>query len=234
MSKLPYPSWARPLFLINALVAWSAVGVSFTLMAIGYYIDEVDPSKPTLLGNIPTGKDQVWERFFDWSSYFTILSNIVVAIVMTMLVLRPHVFFEKSRRGRLWQALRLDSVLMITITGVVYQLLLATGDKTGWDFISDTLQHAVNPVVTVLVWLVAGPRGILQWRTIAAAMVVPIVWALYSLSRGAVVGAYPYFFLDVATNGLASVIAFIVQIMIAAIVISMLFLAYEKVVSRKR
>ena len=203
-------------------------------MAIGYYIDEVDPSKPTLLGNIPTGKDQVWERFFDWSSYFTILSNIVVAIVMTMLVLRPHVFFEKSRRGRIWQALRLDSVLMITITGVVYQLLLATGGKTGWDFVSDTLQHAVNPVITVLVWLVAGPRGILQWRTVAAAMVVPIIWAVYSLTRGAVVGAYPYFFLDVATNGLVSVIVFIVQIMIAAIVISMLFLAFEKVVSRKR
>ena len=95
---------ARPLYLLNAIIASLAVTVSFSLMATGYYIDEIDPTKPTLLGNIPTGKDQVWERFFDWISYFTILSNITVAIVMIMLVRRPELFTRTDKVGRRWQA----------------------------------------------------------------------------------------------------------------------------------
>lgn len=225
---------ARPLYMFNALVAGLAVAVSFTLMATGYYINEIDPTKPTLLGNIPTGKDQVWERFFDWISYFTILSNITVTVVMLALVFRPELFTRTDSTGKRWQALRLDSLLMISITGIVYQALLAGGEKAGWDFISNALQHIVNPIVTVLVFVIVGPRGLINLRTIAAAMVLPIVWAIAALSRGLVIGAYPYFFLDVATNGLAAVVEFILAIMVFAIIIALVFMAYDKLMSRRQ
>jgi hypothetical protein len=226
-------TFARPLYFLNAVVASLAVTVSFALMATGYYINEIDPTKPTLLGNIPTGKDQIWERFFDWISYFTILSNVTVAFVMIMLVRRPDVFTREDKVGRRWQALRLDSLLMITITGIVYQLLLAGDPKTGWDFVSDSLQHAINPIVTVLVFLVAGPRGLIRLKTIAAAMVVPILWAVICLIRGAVIGAYPYFFLDVATVGMLSVLEFILAILLFAIVIALLYMAWDRWMIRR-
>ncbi len=225
---------ARPLYLLNAIVASLAVTVSFSLMAVGYYVDEIDPTKPTLLGNIPTGKDQVWERFFDWISYFTILSNITVAFVMIMLVRRPELFTRTDKIGRRWQALRLDSLLMITITGIVYQLLLAGDPKTGWDFVSDSLQHAINPIVTVAVFMIAGPRGLIRIKTIAAAMVLPIIWAVVCLVRGAVIGAYPYFFLDVATVGMLSVIEFILAILVFAIVIALLYMGWDKLMSKRQ
>lgn len=224
---------ARPLYALNAIVAALAVTVSFSLMATGYYLDELDPTKPTLLGNIPTGKDQVWERFFDWISYFTILSNITVTVVMLALVFRPELFTRTDAVGKRWQALRLDSLLMITITGIVYQALLATGNKVGWDFVSNALEHIVNPIVTVLVFVIVGPRGLISLRTIAHAMVLPIVWAIAALSRGMVIGAYPYFFLDVATNGLASVIEFILAIMVFAIIIALIFLAWDRLAVRR-
>lgn len=234
MPKTPFTPVQRGLLLANAVIAWAAVSVSFSLMAVGYYVDDIDPTKPTLLGNIPTGKDQVWERFFDWSSYFTILSNVVVAIVLTMLVRNPSVFDEKGRRGTIWRALRVDSLIMISITGIVYQLLLNEGGKVGWDLISDTLQHAVNPAVTVLVWLIVGPRGHISLRGIGHAMVLPIAWAVYALVRGGVIGAYPYFFLDVSTEGLIPVIVFIAQIMLFAIAIALVLLGYEKLRTRGR
>ena len=53
--------------------------MSFTLAVTGYYVDTMDPAKPTILGNVPGGNDTVLERLLDWSTYFTILSNIVVA-----------------------------------------------------------------------------------------------------------------------------------------------------------
>ena len=216
----------------NALVALAAVGVSFSLMFVGFYVDTVDPSEPTLIGNSPDGVDQVWERFFDWVGYFTILSNITVSIVMLMLVFKPEVFALQNFKGRIWRALRLDSVLMIVITGIVYNLLLAEGEKVGWDAVSNALQHIINPIVTLLVFLLVGPRKILNLRTVADAMVLPILWAVVVLIRGSVISAYPYPFLDVITNGLASVVVFILQIMVFALLISALLFLYEKVLER--
>jgi hypothetical protein len=217
---------------LNALVALAAVGVSFSLMFVGFYVDTVDLSEPTLIGNSPDGVDQVWERFFDWVGYFTILSNITVSIVMLMLVFKPEVFTLQNFKGRVWRALRLDSVLMIVITGIVYNLLLAEGGKVGWDAVSNALQHIINPIVTLLVFLLVGPRKILNFKTVADAMVLPILWAVVVLIRGSVISAYPYPFLDVITNGLASVVVFILQIMVFALLISALLFLYEKVLER--
>lgn len=217
---------------LNALVALAAVGVSFSLMFVGFYVDTVDLSEPTLIGNSPDGVDQVWERFFDWVGYFTILSNITVSIVMLMLVFKPEVFTLQNFKGRVWRALRLDSVLMIVITGIVYNLLLAEGGKVGWDAVSNALQHIINPIVTLLVFLLVGPRKILNFKTVADAMVLPILWAVVVLIRGSVISAYPYPFLDVITNGLASVILFVVQIMVFALLISALLFLYEKMLER--
>jgi len=217
---------------LNALVALAAVGVSFSLMFVGYYVDTVDLSEPTLIGNNPNGVDQVWERFFDWVGYFTILSNITVSIVMLMLVFKPEVFTLQNFKGRVWRALRLDSVLMIVITGIVYNLLLAEGGKVGWDAVSNSLQHIINPIITLLVFLLVGPRKILNLRTVADAMVLPILWAVVVLIRGSVISAYPYPFLDVITNGLVSVLVFILQIMVFALLISALLFLYERVLQR--
>lgn len=222
----------RLLIGLNALVALAAVGVSFSLMFVGYYVDTLDLSEPTIIGNNPSGVDQVWERFFDWIGYFTILSNITVSIVMIMLVLKPEVFALQNLKGRIWRALRLDSVLMIVITGIVYNLLLAEGDKVGWDAVSNSLQHIINPIVTLLVFLLVGPRKILSFGTVADAMVLPILWAVVVLIRGSVISAYPYPFLDVITNGLGNVIAFIMQIMVFALIISALLFVFEKVLAR--
>ena len=221
------PAYARVFFWINAVVAWLAVGVSFTLAVTGYYVDTMDLATPTILGNVPGGNDTVLERLLDWSTFFTILSNIVVLIVTTMLVARPDLFTRPDRTGTVWRTLRLDSVLMIVITGVVYNLLLATGGKTGWDLISNTLIHVVVPILTPIVWIIAGPRGLISPRIIGYALVLPLLWAAYALVRGAAVGAYPYPFLDVATNGVASVVVFIAVIMVIAVALALILMAVD-------
>ena len=221
------PTYARTFFWINAVVAWLAVGVSFTLAVTGYYVDTMDLATPTILGNVPGGNDTVLERLLDWSTFFTILSNIVVVIVTTMLVARPGLFTRTDRTGTIWRTLRLDSVLMIVITGVVYNLLLATGGKTGWDLISNTLLHVLVPILTPIVWVIAGPRGLISPRIIGYSLVLPLLWAAYALIRGAAVGAYPYPFLDVATNGLASVLAFIAVIIVIAVLLALVLWAVD-------
>lgn len=221
------PAARRVLFWINAMVAWFAVGLSFTLSISGYYVDALDPTQPSILGNTPAGIDTPWERLLDWVTYFTILSNVVVAIVLTMLIARPSVFGRQDATGAVWRALRLDSVLMITITGLVYNLLLAEAGKSGWDLLSNTLLHWVVPLLTPIVWIIAGPRGLITLRTIGLAMVLPLLWAGFAVVRGLTVGAYPYPFLDIEANGLPSVLAFVSVILVVAVVLGLVLMAVD-------
>lgn len=226
------PSFGRLLLILNVILAWFAVTLSLTLNLSGYYTDTIDPSKPTILGNVPGGVDTPLERFLDWSTYFTILSNVAGAIVITVLIARPALFTRTDKVGALWRALRLDTVLMIIVTGVVYNALLAGGPKEGWDFLSNMMLHIVMPIVTPLVWLVAGPRRIINQGTIYAALVLPLLWAVYALARGQVIGAYPYPFLDVSTDGWGSVLSFIAVIVVVAIILGYVLLGLDRIMAR--
>ena len=224
----------RALLAINAIVASAGVLLGLTLMATGYYVGNANPEKPTLLGNLPTGVDQVWERFFDWITYFTNLSNLVVALVLWLLVLKPDLLFSAGNKGRWMRALRVDSVLMITVTGIVYNLLLASGPKTGADAVSNALLHNITPLLTVAVWLIAGPRGAIKLSTIFRSLALPTAWAVFALVRGEIIGAYPYPFFDVSAHGLVSVILFIVQILIFAMLIALAMLGIDKATNRAK
>ena len=50
---------------------------------------------------------------------------------------------------------------------------------------------------------VAAPRGWLDRRLIPPALVIPIIWIVLTLLRGAVVHAYPYGFINVVELGYA-------------------------------
>lgn len=216
----------------NAGFAWLTVGLSFTLTTIGYYIYPMTLSAPTLFGNVPGGNDEVWERWFDWISYFTVLSNILVAVIVTLLVTRRSWFDGDSEKARWLRALRLDTVMMIVVTGIVYNLLLVEGSKKGWDFISNSFQHNLNPVLTVIVFLAFGPRGLIDRAAILRAFAVPVAWLVIVLIRGAAIHAYPYGFLDVATYGYASVLLFLLQVLVFAAFLIGLMALWERVLAR--
>lgn len=214
--------WARPLFGINALIAWAGCGLQFILTAWGVYPNT--NTVPSQLGNDTQG---ALGRIFDYFTYFTILSNILVAVILTMLFLNP------LRNGKVFRVLRLDTVLMITVTGVVYNLVLAADAKNvGWQVLANSLEHQITPIVTVLVWLLVGPRGWVNVRTIAWAFALPIGWLVFALIRGAFIGAYPYPFLDVVTLGYGTVFVNVLGIVVFALVILLILWGLDKAISR--
>jgi hypothetical protein len=85
----------------------------------------------------------------------------------------------------------------------------------------------VVPILTPIVWIIAGPRGLISPRIIGYALVLPLLWAAYALVRGAAVGAYPYPFLDVAINGFASVLVFIAVIVVIAVLLALVLWAVD-------
>ena len=76
-------------------------------------------------------------------------------------------------------------------------------------------------------WIIAGPRGLISLRTIALAMILPLVWAAFALLRGLTVGAYPYSFLDLGENGAASVVVFVAVILVVAVLLALLLMAVD-------
>ncbi len=146
---------------------------------------------------VPPVGTRIWRLF----SYFTIQSNILVAVVAATLVRNPQ------RDGPGWRVLRSDAVLGITLTGLVHFFLLRPLlDLRGLNALADTGLHLVVPMLTLLGWLVFGPRPRFTLTTVMWSLVWPVVWLLSTLIMGVITQWYPYPFLDVTARGLSPVL----------------------------
>jgi hypothetical protein len=127
--------------------------------------------------------------------FFTIDSNLLVTATSVLVALGVT-------RQRLFAALWLDALVGIIVTGIVYQVALAgLYELHGLSLFSDTMLHKVTPILFVLGWLVAGPRGVLTWRAVRWSLLYPLAWLAFTLPRGAITGFYPYPFVDAAALG---------------------------------
>lgn len=212
----------RVLYGINGVVAAFGALFSFTLTVLGTYPSQ--NTDPTSLGFAGQG---LLGRVFDYFTYFTLWSNILVAIVMLMLFARPD-------RDSFWfRVFRLDSVLMIVVTGIIYNAVLAaTAKNQGLEVWTNFFLHVLTPALTFIVWLIAGPRGWISWRIIGASLILPIVWLVFALIRGAFIGAYPYGFLNVATFGYGAVLTNVAGIVAFAVVLCLIFWGLDILISR--
>ncbi|MEU7782596.1 Pr6Pr family membrane protein [Amycolatopsis sp. NPDC049159] len=131
--------------------------------------------------------------------FFTIDSNLLVALTSALVALG-------RARGRLFTVLWLDALVGIIVTGIVYQVALAgLYELDGLAFFADTMLHKVTPILFVLGWLLAAPRGVLTWRTVWWSLLYPLAWLAFTLPRGAITGFYPYPFVDAGALGYGQV-----------------------------
>ncbi|MGV8846626.1 Pr6Pr family membrane protein [Tessaracoccus sp.] len=143
----------------------------------------------------------LWTRLARLVSYFTIQSNLWVAIAAATLVRDP------DRDGVLWRVLRTDAVLGISLTGLVHFFLLRPLlDLRGLNAVADTGLHLVVPVLAALGWLLFGPRPRLDLSSVLFSLVWPVAWLALTLVIGAITQWYPYPFLDVGARGLGPVL----------------------------
>lgn len=201
----------RAYITIGAVLAWFAV-------VLQLYI---------IIGNrVRT----IFETIIQFFSYFTILTNILVAVCFTMLLLQS----ASTRKNFFTKPKVLTAVTVyITIVGLVYNIILRYLWKPeGMQLIADELLHSVNPVIFVLFWLIFVPKKALQWRDAFPWLVYPFVYCIYILIRGALSGLYPYPFIDVNNLGYNNVLINIGLLFMAFLLISLLFVAVGKFMSR--
>ncbi|MFM7782087.1 MAG: Pr6Pr family membrane protein, partial [Candidatus Limnocylindrus sp.] len=98
--------------------------------------------------------------------------------------------------------------------------------------VSNLLQHYITPVVTIVVWLVAGPRGSFPFSDTFAVFIIPIAYLAYTLIHGAVASVYPYPFFNVIKYGYASVLTLMGGVIIAGYVVALIYYGVERLRSR--
>ncbi|GAA1556892.1 Pr6Pr family membrane protein [Kribbella lupini] len=160
-------------------------------------------------GFFPDNPDRVFNVF----AYFTIQSNLLLGGTTLLLALTP------DRDSLLFRTLRLNGLLCIAVTGIVYHIALAGLDElTGWAAVTNLLLHTVTPILGVLGWLVFGPRGRTDRRVVAWSIAFPLAWLVFTLIRGAAVGFWPYPFVDADDLGYA-------KVLLNCLLVALLFLA---------
>jgi|SRR5690625_46482 len=152
-------------------------------------------------------------RFF---TFFTILSNLMVAVSSLPAALNVRLSYPL-------QVLRLNAVVAIVITGVVHWFLLRPGsDLSGIIGLVDAVTHVIVPILTVVVWLVAGPRGLTGRLVVAGSFAFPVLYAGWMFLHGALTGWYPYHFIDVPLIGYGPALTMAAVIFVAFAVLSVL------------
>ena len=134
--------------------------------------------------------------------YFTILTNLFVALTAGAAALRPGSWLASA-------SLRGCATTAIVLVGLGYHVLLRElWDPQGWQRLADNLLHYAVPVAALAYWLSFPPRrAALPARAPLLWAVYPVAYLVYALIRGELLGSYPYPFVDVSELGYARVLA---------------------------
>jgi hypothetical protein len=203
---------AKQMFLIfGATISWFAIGIQFYLIIV----------------NRTASVSETIIRFF---SFYTILTNILVSLCLMVHWLKPN-----SRWGIYFSRPSVSTAIAINIfiVGLLYNLILRQmWSPEGLQRVADELLHIVIPLVFIVYWYLFAPKGGLGWKNAFTWLLYPLVYAIFVLFRGALSGFYPYPFIDINTLGYNQVILNSVGLFIGFFLISQLFIAITKAISR--
>jgi hypothetical protein len=169
-----------------------------------------------------TGPDPL-SRTINFFSYFTILTNILVATALTASVLKPNSFFDRP-------SVRTAITAYIIVVAVTYHLLLRDlWDPQGWQWLADITLHYVTPIQFVLDWLLFVPKREIPWKTALIALAYPLVYMAWTLWHGSWNGFYPYPFIDVSQIGLEKAFQNAGGMTVSFLVLTLLLIAIGRV-----
>jgi hypothetical protein len=202
----------RNLSILFALIAWFAVVTQFLLM----------------LENRVASIPETIVRFF---SFFTILTNLLVAIYFTSQSFQR----KNSYAGFINKPGVLTSVTVyITIVGLVYQVLLRhIWQPTGLQKIVDELLHSAIPLLVIFYWYLFENKSKVHYRQIFKWLIYTLVYLFYILVRGNFSGFYPYPFVDAGNLGLQRVLINSGLLLVFFAALSLLFVWIGKLFDKK-
>ncbi|TEA63314.1 Pr6Pr family membrane protein [Pseudomonas sp. CH235] len=202
--------WRRRLITSAAVLGWAGLGIQlylifFARLSVG----------ASLLGGLVS--------FF---SYFTVLTNTLVAVVLTCAVTDRE---SAARRWFLQPWVSSGIAVSIAVVGLAYSILLRhLWHPQGWQFIADELLHDVMPLLFLAYWWLCVAKGSLRLKHLPLWLIYPLVYFAYALLRGHLLGAYAYPFIDVALLGYPQVFINAGGILLGFVLIALLVIGIDR------
>ncbi len=195
---------------VAAVLGWA--GLSIQLYLILY-------SRWTLAASLLGG-------LVSFFSYFTVLTNTLVATVLTCELTSRE---SAARRWFLQPWVSSGIAVSIAVVGLAYSLLLRhLWHPEGWQLLADELLHDIMPLLFLVYWWCCVPKGTLRLGHIALWVMYPLVYFAYALLRGHLLAAYPYPFIDVSTLGYPQVFLNAAGILAGFVVIALLVVGLDR------
>ncbi|WP_349733570.1 Pr6Pr family membrane protein [Pseudomonas jessenii] len=159
-------------------------------------------------------------------SYFTVLSNTLVATVLTCAVTSRE---SAARRWFLQPWVSSGIAVSIAVVSLAYNLLLRhLWHPEGWQWLADELLHDVMPLLFLVYWWSCVPKGRLRVGHIGLWVIYPLVYFAYSLLRGHLLAVYPYPFIDVEKLGYPQVFINAGGLLAGFVVIALLVIGLDR------
>jgi hypothetical protein len=204
------PAVRRRFVAVAAVLGWA--GLSIQLYLIFYSRWTLGAS---LLGGLVS--------FF---SYFTVLSNTLVATVLTCALTSRE---SAARRWFLQPWVSGAIAVSIAVVGLAYNILLRhLWHPEGWQWLADELMHDVMPLLFLAWWWLCVPKGTLRLRHIALWVIYPLLYFAYALLRGHLLAVYPYPFIDVDKLGYPQVFVNAGGLLAGFVVIALVLIALDR------
>ena len=192
---------------IIATLGWFAIFLQFYLMILNR------------VASVP----ETIVRFF---SFFTILTNILVAICFTIIWIKPknkwELFFLNNKT-------QTAITLYILIVGIVYNVILRfLWAPTGFQKVADELLHLVIPLLAFVYWFFITNKINLKFNDIFLWLIYPFVYLVYILIRGHFYDFYPYPFVNVIQLGYKTVFTNCFFMVLAFLIVGILLIGISK------
>ncbi|GFZ91605.1 Pr6Pr family membrane protein [Dyella caseinilytica] len=205
----------RPLAILIAVTGWAAVLLQLYL------------SMHTALAG---GGTLGWGLVM-YSGYFTVLTNWLVCLVVTWPLLAPT-----SAGGRFFVRPMVIGWVTVSIVfvGIAYHLLLRQiWQPQGLYWVANALLHYATPILFTIYSLIV-LRGVrLRWTAPWWWSVYLVFYFVYALIRGALIGSYPYGFIDVSMLGYAATVRNGCFLLVAFLLLGYLLMLVWRVGSRR-
>jgi hypothetical protein len=200
----------RRLVAVAAVLGWA--GLSIQMYLIFY-------SRWTLGASLIGG-------LVSFFSFFTVLSNTLVATVLTC----EWTSRESAARHWFLQPWVSSGVAVsIAVVSLAYNLLLRhLWHPEGWQWLADELLHDIMPLLFLGYWWRCVPKGTLRVWHIALWVIYPLLYFAYSLLRGHVLAVYPYPFIDVEKLGYPQVFINAGGLLVGFVLIALLVIGLDR------
>lgn len=194
----------------GAVLGWLALTIQLYLMLYGRW-----SLGASLMGGL-----------ISYFSFFTVLSNTLVAVVLTCAVTSRA---SRARTFFLLPSVSSGIAASIVLVSLTYSLLLRhLWSPQGWQFVADELLHDIMPLLFLGYWWACVPKGTLRLKHVGLWTLYPLAYFGYSLLRGQVLGLYPYPFIDVDKLGYPQVFVNAVGILLAFVAIALVLLGLDR------